>query len=97
MEGNIMKRKAILCYILTAVLCMSLLQVLPEGAKRVSATTEDLILNLRFDGDLTDASGHSYHGTCTYGKITYEKGIFGQSHPMFCLPLDCPTRWPTGH
>lgn len=45
-----------------------------------TAKAEDgLVLHLKFDGDLTDASGNDNNGESTYGKISYEDGIFGQS------------------
>lgn len=45
-----------------------------------TAKAEDgLVLHLKFDGDLTDASGKGNNAVCANGKITYEEGIFGQS------------------
>lgn len=73
-----MKRKSIYCYIMAALMCLSLLPILPSQVKVASATTEDLVLYMKFDGNLNDSSGNSYNGECTYGKIAYEDGIFGQ-------------------
>lgn len=73
-----MKRKSVYSIILSALMCMSLLPVFPLKVKTVSATTEDLVLSMKFDGDLTDSSGNSYDGECTYGNITYGEGIYGK-------------------
>jgi len=73
-----MKRGKIFCYIYIALMCMAFLAFLPQGTKKASATG-DMVLNLKFDGDLADSSGNSLNGECTYGTIKYEEGIFGKS------------------
>ena len=71
-----MKRGKIFCYIYIALMCMAFLAFLPRGTKKASATG-DMVLNLKFDGDLADSSGNAFNGECTTGKITYEEGVLG--------------------
>lgn len=75
-----MKRKSILCYILAALMCVSLIPCLPGelSTATASAASNELVLHLKFDGDLTDSSGNSFNGECTTGAIKYEDGIFGK-------------------
>lgn len=70
------KRKIVSIYLAVAMV-VSLLTGF-TGAATVQAE-DGLVMHLKFDGDLTDASGNGNHAECTYGKITYEDGIFGQS------------------
>lgn len=71
-----MSKKKVLCFIMAVVMCLSLL----TGYTVEKAYADDsLVLHLKFDGNLTDASGKNNNAECTYGNITYEEGIFGQS------------------
>lgn len=50
-----------------------------SGTNMAEAAENGLVLHLKFDEDLNDASGNSNNGTASYGRITYENGIFGKS------------------
>ncbi|HKL99701.1 MAG TPA: LamG-like jellyroll fold domain-containing protein, partial [Mobilitalea sp.] len=45
----------------------------------VAQAENGLVLHLKFDGDMADASGTGNNAECTYGKIAYEDGIFGKA------------------
>ena len=72
-----MKKRSLLCFTLIALMCMSLIPSMPKKAE-ATEFINPYILYMRFDGDLNDISGNSLNGDCTYGNITYEKGIRGQ-------------------
>lgn len=69
-----MKRKSLLCIMLTLLLGVASLPSIPNS---VQAAEDGLLLWMKFDGNLEDQSGNLLHGECPYGDITYEKGIFG--------------------
>lgn len=73
-----MKRKKSISLLMAFVMAASLLLGLNLGTQTAKAD-DGLVLHLKFDGDLTDASGQGNDGECTYGKISYEDGIFGKS------------------
>lgn len=73
-----MKRKTL--YFCVLVVLMSLL-IIPSQTKKTEAAsdvTEDMILHLKFDGDLTDSSSSALNGEDANGGITYENGILGK-------------------
>ncbi len=72
-----MKRKKSISLLMAFVMAGSLFVGLTMETKTAKAE-DGLVLHLKFDGDLTDASGNGNNAECTYGKITYEDGIYGQ-------------------
>jgi hypothetical protein len=73
-----MSKKKVAALFMAIVMCTSLFTGLL--AETGTAYAEDgLVLHLKFDGDSTDASGLSNDAESTYGKITYEDGVFGKS------------------
>ena len=73
-----MKRRRVLNLLFSCILGLSLLAGTLPAAK-VCAAEDDLVVHLKFDGDLNDSSGNGNHAECTYGNITFEDGIHGQS------------------
>ena len=73
-----MKRKNVVGLLMAMVMCVSLLAGFSWNTK-YAAAEDGLILHLKFDGDLNDASGSGNDAECTYGSIAYEDGILGKS------------------
>lgn len=73
-----MSKRRYLGLLMAIVMCSSLLSSLVFNSE-VRAAEDGLVVHLKFDGDLTDASGNDNNAECEYGKITYEEGIHGQS------------------
>lgn len=73
-----MKGKKVFSLLMVFTMCLSLFLGLTAQVGEAYAE-EGLVLHLKFDGNLTDASGTANNAECTYGNITYEEGIFGQS------------------
>ncbi len=72
-----MNRKKGISLLMAFVMAASLFVGLTMETKTAKAE-DGLVLHLKFDGALTDASGNGNNAECTYGKITYEDGIYGQ-------------------
>ena len=73
-----MKKIKVFGFFMAAVMILSIFNT---GVFKTEAfAAEDgLVLHLKFDGDLTDSSGEGNDATCSYGKVTYEDGVHGQS------------------
>jgi hypothetical protein len=73
-----MSRKKSVSFAMAFIMAVSLFTGLTFEVK-TAAAEENLVLHLKFDGDLSDASGNGNNAECTYGKITYTDGIYGQA------------------
>lgn len=79
-----MKRKSLLCYILVALMFLSVLT--PLSGRYAMADTSDgnpksgtgYLLYLQFNSNTKDSSGLGNHADVPYGNITYEDGIIGK-------------------
>ncbi|HKL80714.1 MAG TPA: hypothetical protein VJ888_09815, partial [Mobilitalea sp.] len=73
-----MRRKRAMCFSLAITMIVSLFGGLVLDAK-IAQAEDGLVLHLKMDDDMTDDSGTGNNAECTYGKITYEDGIFGKA------------------
>lgn len=74
-----MNKKRVICFSMVLVMFLTLFAGTFSGTKMAEAAENGLVLHLKFDEDLNDASGNSNNGNASYGRITYEDGIFGKS------------------
>jgi hypothetical protein len=74
-----MNKKRVICISMVFVMFLTLFAGTLSGTNMVEAAENGLVLHLKFDEDLNDASGNSNNGTASYGRITYDNGIFGKS------------------
>lgn len=73
-----MSRKKVVSFVMAFIMAASLFTGLTFDTN-IAAAEENLVLHLKFDGDLSDASGNGNNAECTYGTITYTDGIYGQA------------------